>query len=114
MLNHLCGFNFYAGVFRGFWACYHRLWSLGITLLSIDFILNSFAFWLYAQSGFFTGFLYVDLPMTLAFIVFVAGFAHRWRAAFLLTNGWQVTAVVQAVSPSHALMQASLLQKDTG
>ena len=109
-----CGFNFYAGLFRGFWACYHRLWSLGIILFSIDFILNSLAFWLYTQIGFIDAFFYVDLPVTLAFIVLVAGFAHRWRAAFLLTNGWEVATVVHALSPSHALMQASFLQREKG
>ncbi|MBC6444119.1 MAG: DUF2628 domain-containing protein [Alphaproteobacteria bacterium GM202ARS2] len=99
-----CGFNVWAALFRGFWALYHRLWGMGIALIAIDSCLNSLTFWLLWNEG-IAAFLWVDVPLTLAVMILVGGFANGWRAQILIQKGWQARGAQEALSVRHALMR---------
>ena len=99
-----CGFNVWAALFRGFWAVRHGLWSMAIALFAINSCLNTLTFWLLWHEG-VRAFLWVDVPLTLAFMGWIGGFANGWHAQILTQKGWRARDTQEALSVRHALMR---------
>ena len=85
------GFNFYALIFMAFWAFYHRIWLLAVSLL----LVQGFFVWLAEQDMFSP--ITVNL-MYLAVQVTVGFHANDWRRRQLQKKGYVMSDVTMGDS----------------
>ena len=83
------GFSFFAFLFTGFWALWHRMWLVGALIFG-GWVLVEGALALIGASD------ELSLVVSLAYSVIVGFGAHDWLSASLVKRGYKVAGVVAA------------------
>lgn len=86
------GFSWWALIFNGWWAIYHRLWAIGIGGLLLITTLNRLPSTDDA----------VAIPMLIGIAVIFGLFGNSWVCAQLEKQGYTHTATIKAASPDGA------------
>ncbi|MBC6496871.1 MAG: DUF2628 domain-containing protein [Alphaproteobacteria bacterium GM7ARS4] len=101
-----CGFSFAAFFFKGFWALWHRMWSVAITLLALSSSVQSLLVWFYLYGGTRAVLLWGSL-LWMGYGLVVGLYAHGWRSSFLYEAGYRPVSV-RVRSSHHALTSSSV------